>query len=254
MRVYPINIFISEFLPVPPEGKSGWVELYNGADYVADLSGWGVGVSKNTPEFTLPENTFLAAHGFLVLPEDMLGLTLPHSGELSLWYPHGQAARRIMYRAPAQGFSIALNGNNQFVATASATPGTRNVLTASGYAAAPSSAVSASGIKKENKSLVLPVQVVKDAPAESFTLPAVVAESFTVSAENGGQQDKNIAPVALVSRAFGSYLFFDCGSIWILLWLAFRRRPVPVAEGKRAIRCLELRNHNFTPPPPAIFL
>lgn len=231
VRVYPTNIFISEFLSVPPGGKKGWVELYNGADYIADLSGWGISASKNVPEFTLPENTFLAAHGFLVLPEDMLGFALPQSGELSLWYPYGQAARRVVYRAPAQGFSIALDGNNQFVATASATPGARNVLTASGYGAAPSSAATASAIKKEAASLNLSLQEARNVPAESFTLPVIATESLHTPEEKTTQDDAHSAPTALISNAFGGSIYFlIAGAFGFLIWLAFRRRPVPVAE------------------------
>ncbi|MEK7494195.1 MAG: lamin tail domain-containing protein [Patescibacteria group bacterium] len=231
VRIYPANIFISEFLSVPREGQKGWVELYNGSEHIADLSGWGIGTSKTAAEFIFSENTFLAPRGFLVLQDDVLGFTLPAQGELSLWYPYGQAARRIVYQAPAQGLSIALNGNNQFFTTASVTPGARNVLTASAHVIAPSSAASASAIKKGNALLAISAQEVKNVPAESFTSPVAMAESINVPEEKTIEQDNSAAPTALASRAFGYNIYFlIAGALGFLIWIALRRRPAPVTE------------------------
>lgn len=234
VRIYPINIFISEFLSVPREGQKGWVELYNGADTIADLSGWGIGTSNTGAEFTFSENTFLAPRGFLVLQDDVLGFTLPAQGELMLWYPHGQQARRIAYNAPPEGFSIALDGNARFVATSSVTPGARNVLTANARAIAPSSAATASAIKKGNVLLALPAQKVENVPAESFTPPVTVAESIDVLEENVIETDNNTAPIALASRAFGQSIYvLIAGALGLLLWFSFRRRPAPVMQEER---------------------
>lgn len=231
VRIYPTNIFISEFLSVPRDGEKGLVELYNGSDHIADLSGWGIGTIKTAAEFTFSENTFLAPRGFLALQDDVLGFTLPAQGELVLWYPHGQQARRIAYNAPAEGFSIALDGNDRFVATSSVTPGARNVLTASAHVAAPSSAATASAIKKGNALLAISAQEVKNVPAESFTPPVTTAESINVSEKTTKGQNENTAPVALASRAFGQSIYvLIAGALGFLLWLSFRRRPVPVMQ------------------------
>jgi len=230
VRIYPTHIFISEFLSTPSAGKSGWVELYNSSEYVADLSGWGLSVSKNAAEFTLPENTFLAPHGFLTVPDDLLRFTLPASGELVLWYPHGQQARRIAYHAPAEGFSIARDGNGRFVATGAITPGARNVLTASAYAFVPAVALTASGANKEAPSLAIASQETEEASAEDIAPPAVILGSFDDQANNEGGKDMAKQP-SLAARAFGHTIYIlIAGACGLLAWLSFRRRPVLVAQ------------------------
>lgn len=65
------QVVINEILPVPPAGEPEWVELYNGSDSTADLTGWwltDLRTAARLPAFRLP------ARGYAVLSRDTTAL------------------------------------------------------------------------------------------------------------------------------------------------------------------------------------
>lgn len=130
--IYSDSVNISEFLSNPSASENQWIELSNRSSYSIDISGWGLGVKDSAPFFKLPENTFLASNGFLVLSKDTTGLSLPESnGLVYLFYPNGQIAGKVEYKNARQGVSASLVQGGQFMWTEQKTPGAKNIVVSS---------------------------------------------------------------------------------------------------------------------------
>lgn len=69
----------------PDGGDAGdWVELYNWGRTDIDISGWVMKDDDDGHQFTVPENTVLAAKGFLVLCRDSADFISLHPGVLNV--------------------------------------------------------------------------------------------------------------------------------------------------------------------------
>lgn len=129
VRIFPDSIGISEFMPNPENDGNEWIELVNSAGYSVDISGWGLGVKKEKPSFVIPNNTFLAHNGFIVLSDSTTKITLNDTkSSLFLFYPNSQIAGEVTYENPRQGVSAASRNGTQFFWTKEQTPGMKNVF------------------------------------------------------------------------------------------------------------------------------
>ena len=75
------KIVINEIMykPCSESDTKDWIEIYNNADNNADISSWTLKDDNDAHVFTIPENTYLAAHSFLVICEDTTAFASIHS-------------------------------------------------------------------------------------------------------------------------------------------------------------------------------
>jgi len=130
VTIYPAGVYISEFY-YDKNGES-WIELYNDSDNFIDISYWNL-INENEDKFTIPENTFISGHGYLVLPASAFGGDfLASEGEIMLLYPNSQTADDVSYSFSEEGYSASRKSETEFVLTKDKTPGFRNITATAG--------------------------------------------------------------------------------------------------------------------------
>lgn len=132
ITIYSNSILISEFMPAPAgaDGDNEWIELYNDSDRVADLSGWQVDdIDGGSKPFTIPQNTLLAGHQYLVLQRSTTKIALNNDTDsVRLIYPTGQVTQEIQYAKAKEGQSVSLAVAGQYIWNSSPTPGGPNFI------------------------------------------------------------------------------------------------------------------------------
>ncbi len=135
------NVFINEVMPSPegPDAENEWIELFNVNGFEVDLSNWQlrdrVGAFKT---YTFPQNTSIAAFGFLLCPRTETSITLQNSGDiLELLSPGGEIAHSIEYPKASRGQSynrlpekepLTKQGVSNWQWSTTPTPGTENLI------------------------------------------------------------------------------------------------------------------------------
>ena len=95
------GIIINEVLPNPKtaDQTDEWIELYNTNDVSVAISGWKLqdtGGASTT--YTIPKNTFMAAHGYVVLKRPVTKITLNNDVDgLRLLSPSGTVVDTMEY-------------------------------------------------------------------------------------------------------------------------------------------------------------
>jgi len=139
---YPKSIFINEILPAPegPDEQNEWIEIFNANNFTVNLAGWRVkdtvGAAKT---HTLPQDSQIAANGFLLIPRTKSKITLQNNGDgLELYNPNGDLADQVIFpsapnnqsynRGPNPVRGEASNGANGWVWSSVLTPGAVNQI------------------------------------------------------------------------------------------------------------------------------
>ena len=135
-----LPLLVNEALLTPTSGER-WVELYNAGAQELDLSGFHVTVDRNNlTQATLAAGTVIAAHGWLVLNESTLGLSLKTDATgrtfVAAVNPAGDRVidARIFAPNPARSDVTEAripDGDAQFQPSADPTPGAANHVTVS---------------------------------------------------------------------------------------------------------------------------
>ncbi|KPV53029.1 hypothetical protein SE17_12010, partial [Kouleothrix aurantiaca] len=123
----PENIQINEFLPYPRQHYAAeWIELYNRAEVTASLAGWKLDDGEGgAAPFTLPSNTIISAHGYLLitLPSSLLN----NSGDsVRLLRPDDSLADEVVYTDSQGDLSYSRAANGDWYLSSANTPGEVN--------------------------------------------------------------------------------------------------------------------------------
>jgi len=179
VTVYSNSILISEFLSAPTgaDQDNEWIELYNDSGQVADLSGWQVDDAEGgSKPFTLPQNTLLAGHQYLVLQRPTTKIALNNDNDsVRLIYPTGQVVQEIKYGKAKEDQSVSLAGNRQYLWSASPTPGGPNFISANQQKTNSqiSAAITQAGENMESIQSIIPQEtaltVTQETPAANLT-------------------------------------------------------------------------------------
>lgn len=134
------KIFITEIFPNPQgdDGRNEFIELYNGSDKDANLTGWRLGDKSSQREFGKKiKTTVLKAKKYLAVYRSESSLALNNSGdEVKLYRPFAEApAQTVKYEKAAEDLSYAINFKQtldfskiQWLWTETATPGKENII------------------------------------------------------------------------------------------------------------------------------
>ncbi len=126
---YPKNIFINEILPSPegPDDKNEWVEVLNANDFTVNLAGWRIKDTVGaTKTYTLPQDSQIAANGFLLIPRTRSKITLQNNGDgLELYNPNGDLLDQVIFPSAPNNQSYN-RGPNGWVWSSVLTPGAVN--------------------------------------------------------------------------------------------------------------------------------
>ncbi|MDD5750241.1 MAG: lamin tail domain-containing protein [Candidatus Pacebacteria bacterium] len=99
--VYPKNIFFNEILPSPegPDEQNEWLEIFNANDFAVNLAGWQIKDTAGAVKtYVLPDNSLVAANGFLVISRPESKITLQNNGDgLELYNPDKELVHRIAF-------------------------------------------------------------------------------------------------------------------------------------------------------------
>jgi len=95
-----------------PEGKDEeeeWIEIYNGADSISDISGWQLDdMASGSKAFVFPQNTFIAPKSYLVFLRQTTKIALNNDiDSVRLLMPDNTVFQEVNYEKPPQGKSSA---------------------------------------------------------------------------------------------------------------------------------------------------
>jgi len=111
VKIQQAQITINEFLPNPSgkDEEEEWIEIYNGADSISDISGWQLDdAASGSKAFVFPKNTFIAPKNYLVLSRQTTKIALNNDiDSVRLLMPDGIVFQEIKYEKPPQGKSSA---------------------------------------------------------------------------------------------------------------------------------------------------
>jgi len=111
IKIQQAQITINEFLPNPSgkDEEEEWIEIYNGADSISDISGWQLDdMASGSKAFVFPENTFIAPKSYLVFSRQTTKIALNNDiDSVRLLMPDGIVFQEINYEEPPQGKSSA---------------------------------------------------------------------------------------------------------------------------------------------------
>jgi len=107
-----------------------WIEIYNDADEIMDISGWQLGnIASESKSFIFPQNTLIAPKSYVVFAQQVTGIVLDNDKDsLRLLMPEGIVFQEINYENPPIGKSSA-RFSDGFI-WSEPTPGTANVVLA----------------------------------------------------------------------------------------------------------------------------
>jgi len=128
------TILVNEIMINPEDSNADYefVELYNQTDIEKDISNWVLSDSQGkTTKFTLPANTKIASHGFLIFYRPQIKITLNNSGDgVKLSDASGQICDASPYNSGAADEDMSYSRKNaNWVWTSTATPNTTNIFT-----------------------------------------------------------------------------------------------------------------------------
>ncbi len=111
VQIQQAQIIINEFMP-NPEGKDEeeeWIEIYNGADSISDISGWQLDdMASGSKAFVFPQNTFIAPKSYLVFLRQTTKIALNNDiDSVRLLMPDNTVFQEVNYEKPPQGKSSA---------------------------------------------------------------------------------------------------------------------------------------------------
>jgi len=131
VKIQQAQITINEFLPNPTgkDEEEEWIEVYNGSDFITDISGWELTDSASSSKpFTFPQNTLIAPKSYLVFSRQITKITLNNDQDsVKLLLPGGVVFQEIKYEKPLLGKSSARTDEG-FV-WSEPTPGMANIST-----------------------------------------------------------------------------------------------------------------------------
>ena len=122
---------INELLANTDEPELDFIELYNHSNAAVDVSGYVLTDDPLTNKFTLPQNTMIAAGGFVSFKETELNFSLSADGETI--YLQNAARTRVIdavrFGGQEQGVSVGRypDGGAEFYRLSGTTPGAGNV-------------------------------------------------------------------------------------------------------------------------------
>jgi hypothetical protein len=130
VEIQSAQIVINEFM-ANPSGKDEeeeWIEVYNDADSITDISGWQLDdVASGSSAFVFPENTLIAPKSYLVFSRQVTKIALNNDKDsVRLLMPNGTVFQEINYEKPPQGKSSARTDEG-FV-WSQPTPGLPNII------------------------------------------------------------------------------------------------------------------------------
>src|SRR4030042_2276543 len=173
--VYPVDIFINEFLPSPEgsDAEEEFIEFFNSNPNLVDIFGWKVEDTQGaTKVYTFSQGTTISAYGFFVLKRPDSQIVLNNEGEgLVLKNPLSNINHSASFPEEAfQGQSFAKKDDGIFSWTLRLTPGAKNIFE----------------ILQETQSESQPIPQVKYPSEESFKEKT----KSQTSQENENQEEK----------------------------------------------------------------
>lgn len=104
-----------------------WIELFNPTGAAIDLSGWIVRDNDDTRRAVIPANTIVAAGGYYIVEEALLGFGLGASDAVRLYNPFEVLITSYVWTAhAATTYGRCPNGTGEFTTTTSSTKGAAN--------------------------------------------------------------------------------------------------------------------------------
>lgn len=127
-----VEILITEFLPNPKgNDNSEWIEIYNAGQEEIDLSGWFLDDSENgSKPYQIKEGTKILPGEYLVFKREETKIVLNNNFDsVRILDPEGNLFFEVFYEKPKEGFSYAIDENNEWHWTSIFTPGKKNIFT-----------------------------------------------------------------------------------------------------------------------------
>jgi hypothetical protein len=130
---YSSGVVVNELLPDPagPDATDEWIELRNTNTATVDLSGWTLKDEQGTlTSYTFPQNSSLAANGFLVLKRPQTKIELNNASDgAQLLDPNGTIVDAVAYTNASLGQSYSKTETGWSWST-KPTPGGANIIAA----------------------------------------------------------------------------------------------------------------------------
>jgi hypothetical protein len=130
VKIQNQSIVINEFMPNPSDKNKEWIEIYNSADEIMDISNWQLDDADNKNKaFAFPQNTFIAPKSYIVFTQQVTGIVLDNDKDsVRLLMPEGNVFQEIQYENPPKDKSSARFSNGFIWSEPS--PGTTNIVLA----------------------------------------------------------------------------------------------------------------------------
>lgn len=129
IKIQTAQITINEFMANPNgiDEVEEWIEIYNDADSITDISGWQLDdIASGSKAFIFPKNTLIAPKNYLVFSRQTTKIALNNDKDsVRLLLPDGIVFQEINYEKPPQGKSSARTAEG-FV-WSEPTPGMANI-------------------------------------------------------------------------------------------------------------------------------
>ncbi|HOZ16449.1 MAG TPA: lamin tail domain-containing protein [Candidatus Portnoybacteria bacterium] len=191
VQIQQAQIIINEFMP-NPEGKDEeeeWVEIYNGADSISDISNWQLDdMASGSKAFVFPKNTFIAPKSYLVFSRQTTKIALNNNiDSVRLLMPDGTVFQEINYEKPPQGKSSARTEEG-FV-WSEPTPGMANISSIIGINPSTGSRQAKQTVSQMN--VVAPQTTKNSTKTYSIDLPKNDIEGGYIQLSNNSQTDTN---------------------------------------------------------------
>ncbi len=132
--IYSQDVHISEIYSNPATGEEEYIELVNLSDNPVDLGDWQLDdiAAGGSGSYTIPKNTFIEPHNFLVFYKSQTKINLNNDGdEARLISPDGITLCSIPYSKNKKGQVYIRLSDGLWNWSYSSTPKTENVLTLS---------------------------------------------------------------------------------------------------------------------------
>ncbi|MBD3282341.1 MAG: hypothetical protein GF387_01915 [Candidatus Portnoybacteria bacterium] len=130
VKINSYKITINEFIPNPegPDSELEWIEIYNGGNSVADISGWQLDDEEGgSKAFVFPENTLIGPGSYIVFDRKVTKIALNNDQDkVRLLLPEGVVFEEISYSDAKEKMSCS-RVEGGFVWSVP-TPGTSNVF------------------------------------------------------------------------------------------------------------------------------
>jgi PKD repeat protein len=226
VQIQQAQITINEFMANPSgtDTEEEWIEVYNGADSISDISGWQLDdITSGSKAVVFPQNTLIAPKSYLVFSRRVTKIALNNDVDsVRLLMPDGTVFQEINYEKPPQGKSSARTEEG-FV-WSEPTPGMANI---SGFAINPEkktvsqmNVISSQTVKESSKEYVidLPKNDISGGYIEGSTYAKASVDELAF-VKQGSQNPLNLV-LLIVCVVFGA------GFLGFLL-IKFRKRKLP---------------------------